>query len=189
MIRVLAGVLTLVLVGIPLLTAPSAAVGGLGAAAGLLCGGAVIRLSIPLLAAGAAVGLIEYALALLISGGPPDFISAIVLGVALSLLFQLIEFAGRFREVEMDIEVLRSQVRFWVGAAGGTAAGGIILVLGANGIVLRLPLPAYPAVAALAALGAFVAFVQAVIGAVPGGGERERAGDGRRAATGRGAGS
>jgi hypothetical protein len=187
MIRVLAGALTLVLVGVPLLTASSAAVGGLGAAAGLLCGGAVIQLSTPLLAAGAALGLIEYALALLISGGSPDFVGAIVLGVTLSLLFHLTEFAGRFREVEVDVEVLRGQVRFWIGAAAGTAVGGIILVLGANGIAFRLPLSAYPAVSALAAAAAFVALVQTALGAVPRGGEKERADDGPGAATGQGA--
>ena len=174
MIYALAGVLTLVFVGIPLLTAPSTAILALGAIAGLVCGGAIVRLSVPLLTVGVSIGLVEYALAVVIAGGSPDFISAIVLGVTLSLLFQLIEFAGRFREVEIDAEVLRGQVRFWVGAAGGTAAGEIILVLGANSIALRMPPPAYPAVAALAALGAFVALVQMVLGAAPGGGEKER---------------
>ena len=163
MIYALAGVLTLVFVGMPLLTAPSTAILVLGAIAGLVCGGAIVFLSIPLLTVGASIGLVEYALAALIAGGPLDFGGASVLAVALALLVQVVGFGSRFRGVTVEPRALRDQVRVWIGAAAVSAAAQIVLAIGAGSFRFRLPSPAYPALAALGVLAAFVGVVQAVL--------------------------
>lgn len=161
MIRALAGLLALVLVGFPLLVAPSELTGAPAVIAGTLCAAGIAALSIPLLAAGAALSLVGYALALWSSPGPPDPLGALALGVVLSLLFQVVGFVAHFRGAAVDSHVLPGQVRYWVGSGVGAAVVGILLSISAGGIALRLPLPAYPAAAALGALAAFVGAVLA----------------------------
>ncbi len=163
MIRTLAGLLVLVLVGIPLLAAPSTLVGAFGLAAAALCAGGIFRLSIPLLTAGASLILIEYALALWMSAGSPDLVGAVGVGVTLALLFQIVGFAARFRGVAVDARVLWAQTRSWVGTGAASAAVAILLAVGAGSIALRLPLPAYPAAAGLGALAAFLGAVRALL--------------------------
>ena len=163
MIYALAGVLTLVFVGIPLLTAPSTAILALGAIAGLVCGGAIVRLSVPLLTVGVSIGLVEYALAVVIAGGSPDFGGASVLAVALALLVHVVGFGSRFRGVTVEPRALRDQVRVWIGAAAASVAALIVLAIGAGSFRFRLPTPAYPALAALGVLAAFVGVVQTVL--------------------------
>lgn len=162
MIRALAGLLALVLVGFPILIAPSELTGALGVIAGALCAAGIGALSIPLLAAGAALSLVGYALALWPSAGSPDPLGAVALGVVLSLLFQVVGFAAHFRGAAVDSPVLRGQVRYWVGSGAGAAVVGILLTIGAGGIALQLPLPAYPAAVALGALAVFLGVVQAL---------------------------
>ena len=89
--------------------------------------------------------------------------AAVALGVVLSLLFQVVGFAARFRGAAVDSHVLPGQVRYWVGSGLGAAVVGILLSISAGGIALRLPLPAYPAAVALGALAAFLAVVRALI--------------------------
>jgi hypothetical protein len=163
MIRALAGLLVVVLVGIPLLAAPSTLVGAFGLAAGALCAGGIFRLSIPLLTAGASLSLIEYALALWMSAGSPDFVGAVGVGVTVALLFQIVGFAARFQGVVVDARVLWAQARSWVGTGAASAAVAILLAVGAGSIALRLPFPAYPAVAALGVLAAFLGVVRMLI--------------------------
>ena len=162
MMRALAGVLALVVVGFPLLIAPSDLTGGLGVIAGALCAGGIGALSIPLLAAGAGVSLVGYALALWPSGGSLHPLGAIALGVVISLLFQVVGFAAHFRGTAVDSHVIPGQVRFWVGSGVGAAVVGVLLSMSAGGLALRLPLPAYPAAAALGALAVFLGVVRAL---------------------------
>lgn len=161
--RALAGLLALVLVGFPLLIAPSELTGALGVIAGALCAGGVAALSVPLLEAGAALSLVGYALALWASAGSPGPLGAVVLGVVLSLLFQVVGFAAHFRGAAVDSHVVPGQVRYWVGSGVGAAVVGILLSISAGGIALRLPLPAYPAAVALGALAAFLGVVRALM--------------------------
>jgi len=163
MIRALAGLLVIVLVGIPLLTAPSTLVGALGLAAAALCAGGIFRLSIPLLTAGASVSLIEYALVLWMPEGSPDFVGAIGIGVTLALLFQIVGFAARFEGAAIDVRALWAQARFWTGIGAASAAAAFLLAVGARSVALRLPLPAYPAVAGLGALAVFLGAVRALM--------------------------
>jgi len=163
MMRALAGLLALVVVGFPLLIAPSELTGALGVIAGALCAGGIGALSIPLLAAGAALSLVGYALALWPSGGSLDPLGAVAFGVVLSLLFQAVGFAAHFRGAAMDPHVLPGQVRYWVSSGVGAAMVGILLSIATGGIALRLPLPVYPAAVALGALAAFVGVVMALM--------------------------
>ena len=162
MIRAVAGILALVLVGFPLLMAPSELTGTLGVIAGGLCAGGIAVLSVPLLAAGAGVSLVAYTLALWPAEGSLHPLGAVALGVVLSLLFQVVGFAKRFGGVTMDSPVFPGQVRYWLGSAMGAAVVGIVLSISAGGIALRLPLPAYPAAAAFGALAVFLGAVRAL---------------------------
>jgi hypothetical protein len=165
MMSALAGLLVLILVGFPVLIAPSELTGTLAFIAAALCAAGIGALSIPLLAAGAALSLVGYALALLSSAGSPDPLGAVALGVVLSLLFQVVEFVAHFRGAAVDSHVLPGQVRYWVGSGVAAAVVGILLSISAGGIALRLPLPAYPAAVALGALAAFLGAVRVLMDA------------------------
>ena len=163
MMRTLAGILALVLCGLPLLLAPSELTGALAVIAGALCAGGIGVLSVPLLAAGAGVSLVGYTLALWPLEGSLHPLGAVALGVVLSLLLQVVGFTERFRGAAMDSNVLPGQVRYWVSSAIGAAVVGILLSFSAGGVVLRLPKPAYPVAVALGALLAFLGVVQALM--------------------------
>ena len=163
MMRAFAGLLALVIVGFPLLIAPSELTGALGVIAGTLCAVGISALSIPLLAAGAGVSLVGYALAPWPSGGSLHPLGAVALGVVLSLLFQVVGFAAHFRGAAMDPHVLPGQVRYWVSSGVGAAVVGILLSISAGGVGLRLPPPAYPAAVALGAVAAFLGVVRVLM--------------------------
>jgi hypothetical protein len=158
--RALAGILALVLVGYPLWIAPSELTGFVGVIAVALCAGGIGALSLPLLAAGAGVTLVGYTLALWPSGEPPHPLSAVALGVVLSLLVQVVGFAARLRGAAVDPHVLPGQVRCWVASGIGAAAVGILLSITADDLALRLALPAYPAAVPLGTLAAFLGTVR-----------------------------
>jgi hypothetical protein len=178
MIRVLAGLLALVVVGLPLMIAPSELTGGLAVIAGTLCAAGIAALSTRLLAAGAAVSLVGYALALLSMADSPDPLGAVVLGVVLSLLLQVVGFAATLRGAAVDPRVLPGQVRYWVSSGVGAAAAGILLGISAGDIALRLPLPAYPAAVALGALAVYLGAVRAMMRGLdrPGSGQADERG-------------
>ena len=159
MIRVVAGLLVLLVVGFPLLVAPASATGLLGLVAVTLCAGGIISLSTSLLAAGAGLAIVEYAFALLVAGGPPDFLGALAFGVVLSLLLQTVGFAARFRGASVDPRVVREQARAWVATATAAAAVGTVLAMGAGAVGIGLPPAAYPAAAAFGALMAVLGVV------------------------------
>jgi hypothetical protein len=165
MIRYLGGFLVFVLVGIPLLRAPSELVGGVGALAGVLCGVGVVTQSISFLAAGASLALAEYALALWMTAAPPDVVGAIGLGVTLWLLLELTSFAVRVHGLAVAPVVFREQVRSWIATGVAISVLGGVLAMGTRLVDLDLPGPARPAVVALGALAAFVGVVRALLSA------------------------
>lgn len=162
MIRYLAGVLVLALTGIPLLTGPSGVIAALGVSAAALCAAGILRPSVPLLTAGASLSLAEYALALWLSAGPLDVAGAVGFGVILATLFQVVEFAARFRGATVDPRVLRGQIRYWTGTGLLGAGAAMLMAIGAGGVPLRLPPAAYPVAGALGALAVFVGVVRAL---------------------------
>jgi hypothetical protein len=162
-IRAAAGFLALFVVGFPLLRAPGSVTELLGLIAATLCAGGILGLSIPLLAAGATLAVVEYAFASLVAGGPPDVLGALAFGAALSLLLQTVGFAARFHGVSVAPQVLRGQVRVWVGTGAAGVMGGLALAGGAGFVWLRLPAAAYPVVVALGLLVAFAGVVLALL--------------------------
>ncbi len=162
MIRVTAGLLALFVVGFPLLRVPGSGTELLGLVAATLCAGGIIGLSIPLLAAGATLAMVEYAFASVVSGGPPDVLGALVFGAALSLLLQTVAFAARFRGASVDPRVIRTHVRTWAGTGVAGVGVGLALAGGAGTVWLRLPSAAFPVVAALGLVVAFVGVVGAM---------------------------
>jgi hypothetical protein len=164
-VRWLAGLLALALVALPVVTAPVPMVASLGAAAGLLCLAGIVRLSIRLLTAGAAGAVIQYALVLWVSSAPPDFFTALVLGVVLGLLLDVVEFAARFQGVAVDRRALQWQVRDWVESAAVSGAAGLVLAYGPGRVALGLPAWAYALAAGFGALAAFGGVVRVLVGA------------------------
>ena len=154
MTRLLAGLLVLPLVGLPLLAEASWLTGTIGAAAGVLCVGGIVGWSFRLLRAGAALSLIEYAVALWVSAVPPDILAAVAFGVVLMLLLDVVGFDARFRGAALHPGVLRGQIRYWLGSGATAAGAGFLLALATGRIAVQLPAWAYPAAAALGALGA-----------------------------------
>ncbi len=154
-----AAVFVLILVGLPLVVLPSWIVAVLAFVAAGLCAGGIAALSVPVLTAGASLAVIEYALALSISDGPPDFVTAMVLAVALFLLLELVSFMGRLHGAAVAAPVMRSMIRYWLAIAGAGAGVVIVLTAAAAAVRLAVPVPSYPAAAAAGALGAFVAAV------------------------------
>jgi hypothetical protein len=162
MIRHVAGLLALLAVGLPLLTAPSWPMAGAAGAAGALCAAGIARFSIPLLTAGISLSLAHYTVALWLSSEPPGFVVAVALGVTLTMLFEVVGFAARFRGAAVDARALREQARSWVVTASAAAAVGLLLAMGASAFTLRLSPPASAALAAVGGLGAFWGVVRAV---------------------------
>lgn len=158
MIPSVAVFLALVLVGLPLVVAPSWVLAVVAAASAALAGGGIAARSVPVVTAGATLATVEYAVALWLSAGPPDILTAMVFGTALLLLVQTVEFMGRTRGAVLGVGVTAAVVRHWLAIA---AAGiGVIATIAAGAAVaMAIPLPSHPASAVVGALGAFVAAV------------------------------
>jgi hypothetical protein len=125
---------------VPVWTAPTAPVLAIELLACLLCGAGVIIGATTPVTAGAALGIIGYAVALsLQSADRVDVIGATVFGFALLFLLDLSEFARRFRGADIAKEVLRAQTAHWLGRVAITAAAVMVLTLG--GFVLSLLVP------------------------------------------------
>ena len=159
MIRVLSGLLALFVIGFPLLLSVSSVTGFLALVAAVLCAGGIIKLWPPLLTAGSLVALVEYAVALLLSGGPPDVAGALAFGGALSVLVQATSFAARFQGAALHPQVLWDRVRTWLGAVATAAALSILVVVAAGSITFVLPAPFGPALAGVGVLLAFLGVV------------------------------
>ncbi|MBI4011426.1 MAG: hypothetical protein HY359_03880 [Candidatus Rokubacteria bacterium] len=161
MIRALAGLLVLALAGLPVLAAPSWPIASVGAATALVGAAGVVRFSPPLLTAGGVLGLVQYGLALWLTAAPPDLLSAVALGVVLSLLIAVADVAARFRRAAVDARVFRAEVRDWAGSAAVEAAAGVVLVVAAGALSIDLPAWAYPVAAAVGVIAAFLAGARA----------------------------
>ena len=163
--RLAAVALMAMLVGWPLAVWPSPVLVGL-AVPGLVVGGAgVIARSVPLATAGAALALIEYALALVIAQPRPDPVTGIAFGAGLVLLLASVHFTGRAHGAALGPSVIRSQVRHWLAIVALGAVGATLLTVGGEALGLALRGAALPVVVAAAALGA-LATVAGVVGLV-----------------------
>ena len=165
--RRLAAVLTLVLVGYPLLVTHAPVVLALGAAAATLCLLGIL-IATPVLVGGIVLALGEYALALWLADGPPRLAGAVLLGVVLALLLEAADFARRARRAVIGPGVVFAQVRSWVVLGALTGIGALIASLAASAASGAVRLPWAPAVAAAGAAVALVGVALALCaGRVP----------------------
>jgi hypothetical protein len=149
MIPALVAVLVIALVSYPLSIQPAKWVFVSGGVALFLCAaGAIGRLG-PVFAAGIAVALGEYALALGLAGGPPRLAGAIGVGVFALLAVETADFERRFRHVAKARGVVGAQFRYWLGLGVLAGSGAMALLAGAAVLGAYLPLP-WPPIIALA---------------------------------------
>jgi len=144
-----------VVVGYPLLIAPTRAVLVIGVAAMVLCALGIAAHSAPVVVAGGVLALGEYALALWLSTGPPRLTGAVLFGIGLLLLLETVDFARRVRHAAMGPGVIASQIRYWAvfAALTGTVAFVVIGIATAASLIVRLPwAPAFAAAGAAVAL-------------------------------------
>jgi hypothetical protein len=153
--RRLATALALVVVSYPLLIAHSTAVVVTGVAALVVCVLGIL-VATHVLVGGMVLALVEYTLALWISGGPPRPAGAVCLGVVLLLLLETADFGRRAHGAAIGPGVVPAQIRSWV--LFGSLAGMIALLASAaaNAASLAVRLPWAPAVAAAGAAVALV---------------------------------
>lgn len=141
-LRAVAALGALVLVGLPFVVLPSRLLAVPAGAAALLCASGIARLSVPVSTAGVTLAAIEYALALWTSDAPPNVLIAALFGTALYLLLAVVDFAGRIRGAAVDGAVWNAMSRYWLAIA---AAGlGLMTALGGGAAVVRLALPPSP---------------------------------------------
>jgi hypothetical protein len=162
-IRWLAALQVLVLVGLPVLVLPGRLIGGLGVVAAALCVGGVLGRSVPFVTAGAVLALVQYALALWLSAAPVSLLMSAAIGIALFLLLDIVDFLGRIHGVAVDPAVTRGQIRYWIGIGGVGVAAIVAVVLGATAVPLALPAVGAPALAMAGAVGTFVGVVRVLM--------------------------
>jgi len=155
MARRLAAVLTVVLVGSPLLIASSTAVLALGAAAMMLCFLGILAAT-PVLVGGMVLALGEYTLALWLAGGPPRLAGAVLFGVVLVLLLETADFGRLAHRATLGPGLLAAQIRSWAVFAAFAGVGALVASTGANVTSAAVRLPWAPAVAAAGAAVALV---------------------------------
>jgi hypothetical protein len=156
MMRLAAAILIAVLVAFSLTVLPARPVTWLAGAALVVGGTGVVVLSVPVVAAGASLALIAYALALVIARPPVDPVAASALGGILVLLLALVHFAARARGAAIGPAVIATQIRHWLAivAAGVVAAMG--LTAAAAALAGALQGASLPVIVIIAALGALV---------------------------------
>jgi hypothetical protein len=152
-----------VLVAVPLWTAPAWPVLFFGAIFGLLCAAGSLGRWLPLVTAGGSLAVMDYALALWLSGGGLNVVGAAAFGLALVLLLDLTEFAGRFRAARLASNPLRAQVAFWLGRAAVALAAVVVLTLSAAIFAPAISLIGRPIIAGF---GAAIAFGAALRGGI-----------------------
>jgi hypothetical protein len=157
MMRLAAAFLMAVLVAFPLAVMPAAPVTWLAVPALVVGGAGAVALSVPLATAGAAVTLVAYALALVITRPAADLAVAIAFGTTLVVLLALVHFAARVDGAAVGPAVIVSQVRQWLVIVAAGVVAAVVLTVGGAALGLTLQGASLPLVVAAAALGALLA--------------------------------
>ena len=145
----------LVIAAVPISTAFSASVIAIEALACLFCAIAIYRPILGLVTAGCGLAIFGYAVALWLADQGTDVVGAGVFGLALLFLFDLSEFARRFRGADIADAVVRGQIGYWLGRAAIIAAGIAVLTLGGSALALLVPGEGRPVIVGLGAIIAF----------------------------------
>ncbi len=151
-----------ILAGLPVLIHPTSGFAAVGAVAGILCAAGALGRLRPLVTAGGSLTLIQYALALALTGGRSSLPSAIVLGVALALVLDVSDFLHRFHGAVLTPPALRCQAKHWIVIAllGALTSGALVAVAA----LVRISGP--PALHTLLAAAGALAAAAGVAGAV-----------------------
>ena len=150
-------VLTVAVLGYPLLVAPARGVLAIGLAALVLCALGLVVRSGALVTAGGVLALGQYALALWLAAAPPRLAGAVLFGVGLVLLVETADFSRRVRGATLGPGLVASQVRYWVGFAGLAGAAALVAAGLATAASAVVQLPWAPAFAAGGAAATLVA--------------------------------
>ena len=161
--RRLAALLTVILVGAPLLIAPSTAVAALGAVA-MLVSWLGIVVATPVLVGGMVLALGEYTLALWLAGGPPRLGSAVLLGIVLVVLLETADFGRRAYRATIGPGLVLAQIRAWVVLAAVTGVGALAVSAAASVASAAIQLPWAGAIAAVGAAVTLVGVALALSG-------------------------
>ena len=148
------------LAGLPVMIHPTSGFAAVAAAAGSLCAAGAFARWRPLVTAGGSLTLIQYTVALV--GARSSLVSAIVLGVSLTLVLDVSEFAGRFHGAAMTVPVLRRQARHWIASASLGALTAVVLAAVASFVRISGPPTLPPLLAAVGALAAAAGVAGAV---------------------------
>jgi hypothetical protein len=165
MMRLGAMILVAIVVAVPLSVRPGPPVTWLAVLALVVGGTGALALSVALVTAAGALGLIAYTLALAIARPAVDPIAAIVLGAALVLLLTLAHIASRVQGAALGPPVIASQVRQWLTIVVIGVVAAAVLTAAAAGLGLALLGATLPVVVVAGALGA-VATVAGLIALV-----------------------
>jgi hypothetical protein len=149
----------LVMAGLPIWAAPSLLVAPIEGLAAILCAIGIARCALGPVTVGASFAVIGYALALWSTGAEVNAVAAGIFGLALLFLFDLSEFARRFRGARIIGAVMWEQIAYYLGRAA--IASGAIAALIACGSVLGRIIDSETGAAA-AGLGAVIAFAAAM---------------------------
>jgi hypothetical protein len=160
MMRALTLIPIAVMAGVPVLMRPSSAVGGIGAAAAVLCLAGVFLRWRPLVTAGASLAVMLYALTLV--GARSSLWSAIVLGVSLALVLDVFEFVRRVHGAVVTRPALGRQTRHWVTTAILGVVTTAALASVATLVKVSGPPVLFPILAAVGALAAIAGIAGAV---------------------------
>lgn len=163
MIRLAAAVLLAAVAALPVSVMPSPPVTWLAGGALVVGGAGVIVRVVPLVTAGASLGLIAYALALVIARPALSAVAASALGAALVLLLALARFGAGVRGAALGPRVVAGQLRRWLTVAA--VGAGAAVALAAVAAALRAPLQgvALPVVVIAAAVGALMTVAGVIV--------------------------
>jgi len=141
-------------VAVPLLLHRGPAAVTAAAAAGILCAAGVLGRVPALVTAGASLTLVQFTLTVMLIGTPSSVLSAIGLGVILTLALDAFEFHRRFDGATVRMSAWRRQARHWL----ATVVVGVLAASGVASVAELVRIGASPGLyPILAAAGAVVA--------------------------------
>jgi hypothetical protein len=159
MSRYWTGLPALVMVGVPVWTAPSDLVVAIEVLALLLCAVGILTSALAPVTGGGILGTIGYAVAVGGSAGGVDVVGATAFGLALLFLLDLSEFARRRRGTAISVMAMRGQRRYWLARAAVIVGAVAVLLLCGSIVALIVPGAAR---AVVAGAGVMIAFAGAL---------------------------
>jgi hypothetical protein len=164
LVRLAAGLLALLLFGLPLHTAPLGAVAVIGGTGLVLAAVGIAALWRWPVTAAACVFLTAYATALFVAARAVSVVESVGFGLALLLLFQSVELGRCLRAAEVGAGVYRSQIGGWIALGAGMLVATMLVVAVAGAGAASIPFALAPIVAAVGAVGVVLALAAVVRG-------------------------